>query len=221
MFIGPHIVTDGLVLNLDAANTKSYPGTGTTWSNLATTSNNATLTNGPTFNSANGGSIVFDGTNDYVSTALTSTNSFTWNVWYKTNTVSNGFRNIISIRTNSYILMLLDDDTNNMGFWASDTLTSGPSLNMGPISTNTWYFATFVREGNNITNGYKTYMNGSFRGNSNTGIWSSADPIIIGGRTDATQFLNGNIANVSIYNRALSASEVLQNYNATKSRFGL
>ena len=103
---GPEIVKSGLVLYLDAGNQNSYPGTGTTWTDISRNNNNGTLTNGPTFNSENGGSIVFDGTNDYVSTALTSTNSFTWNVWYKTNTVSNGFRNIISIRTNSYILML-------------------------------------------------------------------------------------------------------------------
>jgi hypothetical protein len=62
----PKIVTDGLVLYLDAANTRSYPGTGTTWSDLSRGGNNGSLINGPTFNSANGGSIVFDGSNDYV-----------------------------------------------------------------------------------------------------------------------------------------------------------
>ena len=62
----PKIVTNGLVLALDAANTKSYPGSGTVWSDLTPNGNNGALTNGPTFNSANGGSIVFDGTNDYL-----------------------------------------------------------------------------------------------------------------------------------------------------------
>ena len=64
----PNIVTDGLVLCLDAANKRSYPGTGTTWTDRSANGNNGTLTNGPTFDSANGGSIVFDGTNDYVTT---------------------------------------------------------------------------------------------------------------------------------------------------------
>jgi len=62
----PKIATDGLVLCLDAANNRSYPGSGTAWTDLSRGGNNGALTNGPTFNSANGGSIVFDGTNDYV-----------------------------------------------------------------------------------------------------------------------------------------------------------
>ena len=62
----PNIITDGLVLYLDAANTKSYPGSGTTWRDLSKSQLNGTLTNGPTFNSSNGGSIVFDGVDDYV-----------------------------------------------------------------------------------------------------------------------------------------------------------
>lgn len=216
----PQVVTNGLVLALDAGNLKSYPGSGTIWSNLVGT-NNGTLTNGPTFSTTNGGSIVFDGTNDIVTTTLTSGTSFTWSVWFRTNVISNGFRNIISIRTNSYMLMLLDTSTSNMGFWASDTMTNGRSLNMGPISTNIWYHATFLREGNSITNGYKAYLNGSFRGSANTGTWSSSDPIILGGRTDFSQFLNGNISNVQIYNRALSATEVAQNFNALRGRYGI
>ena len=217
---GPRIVTDGLVLCLDAGNQKSYPGSGTTWSDISRNGNNGTL-NGSTFNSANGGSIVFDGVDDSVSTTRTSTTSFTWVAWFKPNVVSSAFRNIISIRAPSYMLMLMDDDNGGMGFWAPDTLTTGPSLNMTGMSANVWYHATFVREGNSITNGYKTYMNGSFRGSANTGTWSSSDPIIIGARTDAAQFFSGNIAAIQIYNRALSASQVLQNYNATKGRFKL
>ena len=67
MFTGPNIITDGLVLALDAANSRSYPGTGTTWSDLSGNGNSGTLTNGPTFNSGNGGSIVFDGVDDNIS----------------------------------------------------------------------------------------------------------------------------------------------------------
>jgi hypothetical protein len=214
---GPKIVTNGLVLCLDASNSKSYSGSGTTWNDLSGNGNNGTLINGVGYNSSNKGSLVFDGSNDYVSTPLISTNSFTWNVWYKTDVISSGFRNIISIRVPNYMLMLLNSSV-NMGFWTSDGL-SDVSLNMGPISIDTWYSATLVREGNSITNGYKAYMNGSFRGSANTGIWSSSDPIILGGRTDVNQYLNGNIAQVCIYNRSLSANEVGQNYNATKGRY--
>ena len=66
MYYGPRIVSNGLVLCLDAANKRSYPGTGTTWTDLSGNSNNGTLTNGPTFSAGNMGSILFDGTNDYV-----------------------------------------------------------------------------------------------------------------------------------------------------------
>ena len=70
---GPNIVEDGLVLALDAGNTKSYPGSGTTWTDLSGKGNNGTLTNGPTFDSGNGGAIFFDGGNDYVTTGNTLT----------------------------------------------------------------------------------------------------------------------------------------------------
>jgi hypothetical protein len=218
---GPDIITNGLVLYLDAANNRSIVSGSTTWFDLSRNGNTGSLVNGPTYNSTNGGNIVFDGVDDYASTTRTSTTSFTWVAWFRTNVVSSGFKNIISVRTPSYMLMLMDDDTSGMGFWASDTLTSGPSLNMTGISANVWYHATFVREGNSITNGYKTYLNGSFRGSANTGTWSSSDPIIIGGRTDGTQFFNGNIAAIQIYNRALSEKETRQNYHATKGRYGL
>ena len=216
----PKIVTDGLVFALDAANKKSYPGSGTTWSDLSGNGNNGTLVNGPTFDSGNGGSIVFDGTNDYISTQLTCGTTFTWSVWFNTDVVSSGYRNIIAIPSPNYMLMLLDDNTTSMGFWTPDGLGGG-SLNMDSISSNTWYNAVFVREGNSITNGYKTYLNGVFKGQANTGTWSSSDYVWLGGRSGISQYLNGNISNVQIYTKALSSTEVTQNYNALKSRFGL
>ncbi len=87
MFTGPNIITNGLILELDAANRKSYPGSGTTWTDLSGNGNTGTLTNGPTFSSANGGSIVFDGVDDYVNCGNASslnferTNSFSFCFW--------------------------------------------------------------------------------------------------------------------------------------------
>ena len=85
--VRPSIVTSGLVLNLDAANMKSYPRSGTTWRDLSGLGNNGTLTNGPTFNSQNGGSIVFDGVDDYASINNTignfGTSDFTINFFFK------------------------------------------------------------------------------------------------------------------------------------------
>jgi len=95
---GPKIVTSGLVLALDAGNTKSYPGSGTVWTDLSGNGNTGTLTNGPTFNSSNGGSIVFDGVDDFVNIPYntywntnvfgTATN-FTLECWHKPNVFRN------------------------------------------------------------------------------------------------------------------------------------
>ena len=111
--VGPRfgIVQDGLVLNLDASNTLSYPGSGTTWFDLTSNNNDGTLVNGPTFDSANGGSIVFDGINDYVSfTTPPSTNSGTEkssiNVWIKTGTnVSNNLKTISKVNSKSIFVI--------------------------------------------------------------------------------------------------------------------
>jgi hypothetical protein len=216
----PRIVTDGLVLCLDAANLKSYPGSGVTWGDMSGRGNNGTLTNGPTYNSANGGSIVFDGSNDIVNTNYVSSSVFTWSAWFKTDVVSSGYRNIISIPSPNYMLMLLDISTPNLGFWTPDGL-GGVNLSTPTIAINTWYNAVFVREGNSITGGYKAYVNAVLYGNANTGTWSSSSTLSLGGRVGETQFLDGNIAQASIYNRVLSAAEILQNFNALRGRFGI
>ena len=218
LYYNPTIITDGLVLALDAANTKSYPGSGTTWFDISGNGNNGTLTNGPTFSSSNQGSIVFDGTDDIVTTSLSATLSFTWSVWFKTNVLASGYRNIISVPTGAYMLMLLDTSTNNMGFWSSDGMGGG-SLGVNSLSTNTWYNAVLVREGDGISNGYKAYLNSVFNGSANTSTWAIANTVSLGGRTDAGQYLNGNIALVQIYNRALQNFEISQNFNALRQRF--
>ena len=220
--VGNNIVRDGLVFVVDAADNKSYPGSGTIWYDRSGNGNNGTLTNGPTFNSANGGSIVFDGSNDIVLTSYKhSSGILSWSVWFKTNVLADGnYRNILSVPTPNYILMLLNNSSSNFGFWTSDGL-GGTSLSTPTLSTGVWYNIVLVREGNSITNGYKTYVNSVFYGSANTGTWASTDTLSIGGRTDTTQYLNGNVSNVLIYNRALSASEILQNFTATRKRFNI
>ena len=92
MYFSPRIVTSGLVLALDAADRNSYPRTGTTWTDLSGNGYNGTLTNSPTFSNSNGGSIIFDGTNDYTSTSLdlslNNTNSVSISMWIKTGNLS-------------------------------------------------------------------------------------------------------------------------------------
>lgn len=215
------IVQDGLVLNLDAGVDASYGGSGTTWTDLSSTGASGTLTNGPTFDSANGGSIVFDGSDDVCITSFVCPSIFTWSVWFKAYDVDMGqYQNLISIQAPYYMLFLLTTGTSRLGFWSSDGM-SGTSLGTPNLSDDVWYNAVFIREGNSVIGGYKAYVNAIAYGSTNTGTWSSSDIVYIGNRQDVNQQFTGNISNVSIYNRALSANEVAQNFNATRHRFGV
>ena len=161
-----HIITDGLVIALDAANTKSYPGSGTTWSDLSGNSNNGTLTNGPTFNSRNGGSIVFDGVDDYVTLGTPSILNgvqlpLTICGWGNLSTVS-GFRTLYGVYSNTtggniYSLIRVDDGT--LRYFAS---TSGGGYQFNDsfsITTNIWYFYTVVVSGSLSSPNVTIYRN--------------------------------------------------------------
>ena len=220
---GPHTVTDGLVLSLDAGNTKSYPGSGTTWFDKSGNGNNGTLTNGPTFSSLNGGSIVFDGSNDYIdiSTSPNLTNPLTICAFVNTSFITgsnqviygpsaNGSDNWLSVSNNKVqILATQASDVNNFAI-------TGTTV----IQANTWYYITGIVNINAVS----LYINGVFEAASSAqaftaGGWNSTARI---GQRATGQFpFNGRIAYVQGYNKALSAQEILQNYNATKSRFGL
>jgi len=225
----PKIVTDGLVFVVDAANKKSYPGSGTTWSDLVG-SNNGTLTNGPTFDSGDGGSIVFDGVNDYVSgTGLPigggSGTSQSFSVWFKADSFTTPVFSNGLFFWNIYEGVGVMDD----GEVYIQTRGDNSTGDFSPIPTatiNTWHNAAF-----NFNQGvsYEIWLDGISFGSVPTSdtssapnssqIWSIGSRIVDGNVLEG--YLNGNIATVQAYNRALSASEVLQNYNALKGRFGL
>jgi len=229
---GPNIVEDGLVLALDAANTKSYPGSGTTWFDRSGNGNNGTLTNGPTFTSANGGSIGFDGVNDYVDTItqlqFDRLNPFTLSAWFNTSNASNN--QIINNENSSYRGYQLSINTDSkLSLFLRNTIDSN-FLGVRVLSnfpTNSWNYVVGTYNGSSDANGIKLYTNGIEQlievvGNNLTQTTISNETTWIGRRRPATQGpFNGNISQVSIYNRALSASEILQNYNATKGRYGL
>lgn len=221
----PKIVIDGLVLYLDAANTKSYVSGSTTWTDVSRSENNSTLTNGPTFSSANGGSIVFDGIDDYVkppSSVSLQPTDFTLSSWIKVSTLNqNQF--IIDTSTNAsfgfgYSYRITTG--NKVRFWAynaNDFLDSVSS-----ITSNVWY--NLVVTYNNSTKLQSIYINQNLDNSNthtNTFVTSSTSNLQIGSAVLFGGYVIGNIAQTSIYNRALSAQEVLQNYNATKTRFGL
>jgi hypothetical protein len=233
---GVNIVTEGLVLYLDAANTKSYPGSGTTWTDVSKGGNNGTLTNGPTFNSGNGGSIVFDGVNDYVplSSHIPITNIFTINVWCVFNELGftgPGFTKRKTLISYDYPyaanrgFCFIGSANNGSDFFISlgqdQKFTSSTT---GYVTLNTPIMLTAVANAGNSL--MKLYKNGSevnynVQADANINLSYTSLPNIGVMLPSGQNFMNGGIYNINIYNRALTAQEVLQNYNATKTRFGL
>ena len=230
MYYGPRTVTNGLVLALDAADKNSYRGSGTSWNNLSGNANTGTLTNGPTFSNSNGGTITFDGTDDYVNCG--NLGSFytqgTISYWMFSTAVEN-FRNPFStnylginvgIRFEQYTTVSPYGGFNVI--IGNDAGTYG-SYDYSPSSTltaNIWY--NVVLAWNTSTNKVFGYLNGVLKFDTTHTYWATTLPSIsIGSGFDSGRYFKGNIANTLIYNRALSATEVLQNYNATKTRFGL
>ena len=226
------IVTDGLVFAVDAANYESYPGSGTTWSDLAG-SNDGTLTNGPTFDSGNGGSIVFDGTDDKATSTLTSNtifnSTFTVSTWFKqTDTDNTSFPRLFdkadngTSTNNGFSVFLYDSDGSDTDSVLYIKITNQP-LQAGTLlfNVNTWYNVTIVFTEDN----YKTYVNGgsvttTSHGRSLSSITTS-NGFVIANIADSNRPFEGNIAMTSIYNRELTQAENTQNYNALKSRFNL
>jgi len=227
MYTGPNIVTDGLVLCLDAANTKSYPGSGTTWRDLSGRTNNFTLNNSPTFSNTVLGSFSFDGANDYgtIST-IPEVSNCTYTLWLKWNSIAAnqgifGNENILN-GTNSVGIRR----RSNNNYWLSQGVGQATivSSSLSADFVSNWHSLSGTTDGSFG----RIYINGvltsqaSYNGtNSNTGRYTigAVDYDGVGGQI--YEYFNGNIASIMVYNRALSASEVLQNYNATKTRFGL
>lgn len=222
---GGNIVTDGLVLCLDAANSRSYVSGSTTWNDLSRGGNNGTLVNGPTFNSSNGGSIVFDGVNEYVSTQYFGDNlsSYTYSCWY--NPLNDIYVNTLSRGRDGsgagWSLLIGNFDgvyragatTTNIG--ETTYLTYGAN-----VQYNKWTYIT----GQWISgDSLKLYVNGILNSStpaSQTILRTSTDGWSVNS-AETTSFGASQISQVQIYNRVLTAQEILQNYNATKRRFGL
>jgi len=228
----PKIITDGLVLYLDAANTRSYPGSGTVWSDLSRGENNGTLKNGPTFNSGNGGSIVFDGVDDFVEIQnqiqFDQTDPFTLSSWVKSPSV--GDNQIINNENSSYTGYRLNiNGLANIEIGLRSSIFDDIAIEtLNSINTDIWYHIVGTYDGTSNASGMKIYINGveestNILSNTLTSSTLSNQRTLLGIRriSPPPDPLRGNIANVQIYNRTLSATEILQNYNATKGRFGL
>ena len=214
---GPNLEVDGLVLCLDAANTQSYPGSGTTWKDLSGKGNDGTLTNGPTFDSGNKGSIVFDGSNDYVSisnAALSKNCSIL--LWFKDNNPGN-WTDIFTFQTGVDGTASRLEKHGNIAYQYNWYMGGFVSSTVLFNHTGTKYdFISLVFDDTNAT----CYQNAVQTAQTASSDFGSASVIHFGKRLTGSHWA-GNIAQVSIYHRPLTATEVLQNYNATKGRFGL
>jgi hypothetical protein len=237
VFAGPDIVESGLVLALDAGNSKSYPGTGTTWTDLSGRGINGTLTNmdGTNFNSANGGSLTFDGTNEFVYRSLFSEMSsiqiISTSCWCTFADNGSPGRTLWSIGRDTGGLggiaivsygFPVYGGANKLGFEFGTA--QGRVLYTGTLQQNIWYNIAITADRSNT----KIYVNGSLDNTASqgSGTISSSPGLSVGSYLSASipptpgvYFHNGKISNFQVYNRTLTATEIRQNFNATKSRY--
>jgi hypothetical protein len=233
---GNRIITDGLIFYLDVANSKSYISGSTTTNDLISNID-GTLENGVSYSSDNLGSFVFDGVDDYLNMGIKSifdidgSDSFTFSSWvlksggdffpifqklyYPNGSTIDGYRCYIRTVTNEIFVNLYSAGNNNI------TVSSVDS-----ISNNVWNNIVITYDGSQDANGINIYLNGdlltlNIGSNTYSGTLITNEDLTFGGQPTPTNPLygTGNVSNVSIYNKELSSSEVLQNYNALKYRF--
>jgi len=225
--VAPNIVTDGLVACWDAGNRRSYPGAGTTWTDLGGSSNGSFVNIAPTsltFDSAHGGSIVFDGTDDYVLATdfqdvnpVSGTNSYTFGIWVYFN----------SVEATTFLSQYISA-SNRWSFWVNaaddiyfaDRGSGGDVQSTGygyTFTTTQWYYLTVLKDGSTL----KIYIDGSLADSEsfNPNNPARSAGLLFGTDTDNYDTLDGKIALVHAYNKALTDAEVSQNYEAMKPRF--
>ena len=229
---GPDLIQDGLVLCLDASDKNSYPGTGTTWRDLSGNNNTGTLANGPTFSAANMGSIVFDGTNDYaVVNPVSAFDIYCISMWFKPTTIINSasaYKPLIHFKSSTSKYIFFGDGTNRV---ANEYITivqepgdKRTAVNDGgSLSAGTWYNIVFNYESSQ----YNIYINNTLKSTTigtstgNVPLITDPDFIYLNSYEGTSGYLDSSLSMCMIYNRVLTATEMLKNYNATKGRFGL
>lgn len=235
-YAGPEIVNSGLVLHLDAGSTRSYPGSGTTWTDLSNNNNNGTLVNVPTFSSLNNGSIVFNGTNNYVTLPTNllkheTGNPFTFSIWFKTSSTgiilgqqdsatpggagggvpaiyvgSNGTLNTTCFWGGDVNNRAATSSAVNDGNWKNITVTFSSGSHISYLNGSS--YSTFTKTQTSYATNYYYFLGSG----SADASWPNAP---------ASVYFNGNIANILYYNRGLSAAEIRQNFNALRGRYGI
>ena len=223
-----NIVTNGLILDLDAAKRDSYPGSGTVWRDIAGGVITGSLVNGPTYNSANGGLIVFDGSDDYgiipSNSAWNYNNNITLEAWVMVTSSTSGYQGIFgpfAQAPSAYtgFNFSVEAGTNKFAFLVGGTGGSAYYVKQNTqYSLNTWYHLVGV-----INNGTSIlYVNGVLQNDSTSmSVASAIGPFMMGKFYDNINayYFGGRIAIGRFYNKVLSDSEITQNYNATKGRY--
>ena len=221
----PRIVTDGLVLALDAGNTKSYPGSGTSWSDLSGNSNTGTLTNGPTYSSDDGGYISFDGVDDYMSSTISCSRTYYSIDWWTRPTAVSNYDQMILMNSSgtagSYWQGFTVHTDSSGSLYIGTTTGSRRTLGSGTLVNGVWHHFVWTFDNGSAT----LYKNGSSISTGSINLHSADFTLLqIGaGPTfgEGTRF-DGNCASLKLYsNKVLTAAEVEQNYNALRSRFGI
>jgi hypothetical protein len=229
---GPKIVADNLVFCLDAGNSKSYPGSGTTWTNLTRSGINGTLENTPTFNSGDGGSIVFDGVDDFINfSTYNFGNEITISCFFRPSLISNIqtiFANTGAPQTPAGFKFYFNgyySNTRAMTIELGNGTTGSSPVNTANsvVVYDVWQHAACTLS--KTTGIGNIYYNGNLAASNTLGItnYDANRPFRIGRFTSGNELfpLNGRISHYCIYNRVLSGAEILQNYNAIKGRHKL
>ena len=220
----PQIVTNGLVLCLDAGDVQSYSGSGTTWADRSGNGNNGSIINSPTFSSDNNGNFAFDATDEYVSIAETSTldlQSYTYAFWIKrTQAQSSSWLQFLQRSTSNRNpgIWFYINEVDKLHFSIRMSGDYNTSVNPPGFYLNEWHYFTATVKYDGTNTSLNGYTDGVLTDGPNN--YANVSPTLGTGSSFVGKY-GLHLANLKVYNRALEASEVLQNFNATKSRFGL
>jgi hypothetical protein len=220
---GAVVVRNGLILNLDAANIKSYIGTGTAWKDISGNENNSILNNGPTYSTTNSGILTLDGTNDWIdcgNASIFSPPSLTASIMIRCASFSTRphiFGRGSGTAGNFYMVV----ETNSVFRFYNDIGANWTiAANTAAFPLNTWTYVTATHDGSNS----KIFYNGVLQVSTpRVGFlrnWQS-NTLQIGTISSGSQITNGSVAAAHLYNRALTEAEILQNFNALRGRYGI
>ena len=227
----PRIVTSGLVLALDAGNPKSYPGSGTTWRDLSGRGNTGTLTNGPTYSSGNGGSLDFVGSNStYItcgnSSSIQLTDSMSISCWFMPSNYASARQGLVGRNGLNEYTITLEQGGGVSFYFASvglpgDYFNGASFLSFGQ-QNNIFQQLTIVRDYN--TNFVYVYKNG-VQTSTSTSLSGTVKPTATSGPMTIGfgngGYYSGKVGTISLYNRALTAAEIQQNFNSLRGRYGI